>query len=559
MFITDKSELMRFSTPYRLWQGIPGIEVTAKGRIFSTFYSGGTKEDVNNFVVLLKSDDGMNFGEPIAAAFKEGFRCYDPCLWIDPLGRLWFIWSCAPEHGVYATICDAPDEEDLVWSEIFKLGEEVMMNKPTVLSTGEWLYPIAVWHSNVYTGGFKSEKADDERKAFAYKSVDCGQSFVKLGGADISKRSFDEHMILELCDGRLAMFIRTTYGIGVSYSYDSGKTWTNGEDAKLGGPCSRFFIRRLKSGRILLVNHYNYNGRSHLTAMLSEDECKTWKHKLLLDERSSVSYPDAKESDDGYIYITYDRERGGFLDSLEKVYSNAREILFAKITETDIMNGKIVDEGSKLKCIISKLGKYALESENPFNEAMRLDADALVNKISKMSQDEVLDFIVKHYNINCASMHMIENKKLDTLINKLSASNCKHEDTVRKILSLLNSVEDRSPREIPLVSSIKSLIQGNLQYDISVRKISEKLGVSMYYMCHLFKQETGITIVDYKNELKIIKAKDLLVNTDKKITDIAQECGFGTDSYFDKVFIEYERISPTQYRFFSRKKSNAGK
>ena len=90
MFITDKSELMRFSTQYRLWQGIPGIEVTRKGRIFSTFYSGGTKEEINNFVVLLKSDDGINFGEPIAAAFKEGYRCYDPCLWIDPLGKLWF-------------------------------------------------------------------------------------------------------------------------------------------------------------------------------------------------------------------------------------------------------------------------------------------------------------------------------------------------------------------------------------------------------------------------------------------------------------------------------------
>ena len=54
MFITEKSQLKKFSTPYRLWQGIPGIEVTKKGRIFSTFYSGGTKEEVNNFVVLLK-------------------------------------------------------------------------------------------------------------------------------------------------------------------------------------------------------------------------------------------------------------------------------------------------------------------------------------------------------------------------------------------------------------------------------------------------------------------------------------------------------------------------
>lgn len=182
MFITEENSLKKYGTSYRLWQGIPGIEVTKKGRIFSTFYSGGTKEEVNNFVVLLKSDDGIYFGEPIAVAFEEGYRCYDSCLWIDPLGRLWLFWACAPEHAVYAVICDDPDADELVWSDVIRVGEDVMMNKPTVLTTGEWLFPITVWHRNVQTGGFRSNKEDSERKAFAYKTVDCGQSFVKLGG-----------------------------------------------------------------------------------------------------------------------------------------------------------------------------------------------------------------------------------------------------------------------------------------------------------------------------------------------------------------------------------------
>ena len=47
MFITEENSLKKYGTPYRLWQGIPGIEVTKKGRIFSTFYSGGKKEEVN--------------------------------------------------------------------------------------------------------------------------------------------------------------------------------------------------------------------------------------------------------------------------------------------------------------------------------------------------------------------------------------------------------------------------------------------------------------------------------------------------------------------------------
>ena len=554
MFITNKKELEKYSTPYRLWQGIPSVEVTSKGRIFSTFYSGGTKEEVNNFVVLLKSDDGINFGEPIAVAFLDGARCYDPCLWIDPLGRLWFFWACSPTPSVYAVICNNPDADELVWSTVIKIGEEVMMNKPTILTTGEWLFPIAVWHRNVIAGGFSSDKPDSERKAFAYKSVDCGKTFVKLGGVDIPNRSFDEHMFLELKDGRLATYVRTTYGIGVSYSYDGGKTWTEGEDSTLGGPCSRFFIRRLKSGRILLINHENTSKRSHLTAMLSEDDGKTWEYKLLLDARESVSYPDAVEADDGYIYITYDRERGAFLNSLDKVYSRAREILLAKITENDIISGKLVDKDSKLKRVISRLEKYAREEENPFGEETRLTAEEVARSIVNMSRDEIMNYIFVRYGVNCINMHALEISKLDSLIEQIENQAQNKEEIVKEILSLLRSVSDTSQKEFPIVNRVKALIQDALQEEISVKEMAKQLRVSMYYMCHLFKEKTGITILDYKKELRILKAKDFLVNTNKKITEIAEECGFNDDSYFCKVFIESEKISPMQYRAFAKNK-----
>ena len=138
MFITNSNELKKFNSQYRLWQGIPGIAATAKGRIFLTFYSGGTKEQIGNYVVLLKSDNGNDFGEPIAAAFDDRHRCYDPCLWTDPVGRLWFTWSYAPDHAVYAVTCDNPDADILVWSKERVIGNDVMMNKPTVLSMNIW-------------------------------------------------------------------------------------------------------------------------------------------------------------------------------------------------------------------------------------------------------------------------------------------------------------------------------------------------------------------------------------------------------------------------------------
>ena len=78
--------------------------------------------------------------------------------------------------------------------------------------------------------------------------------------------------------------------------------------------------------------------------MLSEDEGKTWKYKLLLDERNDISYPSGNIGLDGRVTLAYDRERTG-----------AREILLASFTEKDIVSGSF-GEGSFTKKIVAKGG-----------------------------------------------------------------------------------------------------------------------------------------------------------------------------------------------------------
>jgi len=549
MLITQKSELEKFSAPYRLWQGIPSIEVTPKGRIFLAFYSGGNSEGIENYAMLFQANDEKEFGDtPIAVAIGDGVRCYDPCLWIDPLNRLWFIWSSAPEYTVWGAICNDPDAKTLKFGQPFQIGTGVMMNKPLVLSTGEWLFPIAVWVKEPRSLGVKSQVPVEERKSFVYKTIDKGKTFVNIGGADVKHRTLDEHMLLEMKDEYLTMYVRTSYGIGMAYSYDRGKTWTHGKDSGIKAPSSRFFIRRLKSGRILLVSHHNTNERTNLTAMLSEDEGATWKYSLLLDERDQVSYPDAVEAEDGYIYITYDRERGSFASSLYEVYSSAREVLIAKITEEDIIKGEVQSKKGRLKWVASKLGQYALEDKNPFHEIIRLSETELIKNLLDKSSDEILTALFECYQVNCINMHKVDNTKLDALIEKLESPEADKEKTIHKIIDLISSVDDFEIQEVPIIEKIKAIIQDNITEELSVDVIAEKVGISRYYMLHLFKKTTGLTITDYKNELKITKAKNLLIHTDKRIAEIAYECGFGSASYFSKIFFEVESISPSEYR-----------
>ncbi|MBQ8496060.1 MAG: exo-alpha-sialidase [Clostridia bacterium] len=374
MLITEKEALKTYGTTKRLWQGIPSIEVTKKGRIFITFYSGETREEIGNFSLLILSDDGgKTFTEPVAVAYDEGHRCFDPCIWLDPLGRLWFTWARYPDDGVYAVICEDPDADELHFTEPFLVGRDVMMNKPTVLSTGEWLFPIAVW-KDFLCKNYPGYSADiKEKGSYVYATDDEGKTFRRRGCSDVKERSADEHMILEMQDGSLRMFVRTEYGIGASDSFDGGKTWSADYDSGYGGPCSRFHIRRLTSGRILLINHYDFQRRNNLTAMLSEDDGKTFPYRLLLDERNDVSYPDAKEAEDGFIYITYDRDRGAFKWKMRDIFASEREILMAKITEEDILAGTIMNENSFLKRIVNKLSGYDGHIRTPFHEAELCD------------------------------------------------------------------------------------------------------------------------------------------------------------------------------------------
>ncbi len=330
----------------RLFQGVPAIERTPGGRIFFAFYTGTDDEGIGNYVPLfIREPDSKGGEEPhflVMPSNRETCRTYDPCLWIDPKGRLWFFVAQSYTYydarcGVWAMVCEDPDAEKPVFSEPRRIANGIMMNKP-IVHRGRWLLPCAIWDK------FKSSynSIPEERFSNVYVSEDEGESFRLLSHTDYHDRYVDEHMIAELSNGKLMMLIRGKHGIGRAISANGGESWSEAEDSGYGGPCSRFCFKRLKNGRLLLVNHYKFTQRNNLTAMLSEDDGKTWKGFLMIDERKDVSYPDAVEAEDGSIYIIYDRER-----------YNAREILMAKITQEDIMAGKLVSEGSELRVLLN--------------------------------------------------------------------------------------------------------------------------------------------------------------------------------------------------------------
>ena len=332
----------------RTYQGLPGIEITPKGRLWATWVAcncGVYTEGPRNYWVLVTSDDGgKTWSDPPRLAVQHPIwtiASIDAVPWHDPSGRLWLFWTQydvpMDKHNSWGMVTENPESENPRWSKPQSIGKGTMLNKPTALSTGEWLYCSSI----------RGNPVD------VYISTDKGKTVTHFSEAVVPKASWNEHMIVERKDGSLWMLVRSygdRTGISQTFSYDRGKTWTEGEFYRPGAG-SRFHIRRLKSGRLLLIAHPEgeKNSRVDMTAYLSEDEGKTWPYHLLL-YKGGCSAPDAVEADDGTIYAVHDAER---LGKISGRWVGRMQIILSVFTEEDIMAGKPVSKNSRLGVAIS--------------------------------------------------------------------------------------------------------------------------------------------------------------------------------------------------------------
>lgn len=339
---------------------IIGMDRTPKGRIWACWCGNG--DNPNGWFSLATSDDdGATWSKPrlvIDATDPTNApqrRALVGNLWTDPLGRMWLFFDQSlggydGRAGDWYTRCDNPDAAEPVWSPPVRFADGCTLNKPTVLKNGEWLLPVALWPRDHISPALLKEAhhdLDPIRMANVFVSTDQGQTWTRRSGVAFPETNFDEHMIVELRDGRLWMLARTKYGIAEAFSTDNGHTWSAPQPSALKNVSARFFIRRLASDRLLLVKNgpvtERLRSRSHMTAFLSDDDGKTWGSSLLLDERNSVSYPDGFQAPDGLIHILYDHGR----------HSDA-EILMAKFREEDVLAGKFATPDARACLLVNK-------------------------------------------------------------------------------------------------------------------------------------------------------------------------------------------------------------
>jgi len=108
--------------------------------------------------------------------------------------------------------------------------------------------------------------------------------------------------------------------------------------------------------------------------------------------------------------------------------------------------------------------------------------------------------------------------------------------------------ENRNIKNVDIIRKTREFIRTNYKKKIKLIDISKAIYLSPYYLSHIFKKETGSTLLEYLTKVRIEEAKYLLENTQWNTTQIAFEVGYSDQSYFCKVFKKSESISPSDYR-----------
>ena len=102
--------------------------------------------------------------------------------------------------------------------------------------------------------------------------------------------------------------------------------------------------------------------------------------------------------------------------------------------------------------------------------------------------------------------------------------------------------------EPPMILRAKQYIHEHQTEELSLGQVAKAVNTSTFYFCKMFRKVTGVNFTDYVSRVRIEKAKNLLLNPNLRVSEIAYEVGFQSLTHFNRVFKKIMGESPSEYR-----------
>lgn len=110
------------------------------------------------------------------------------------------------------------------------------------------------------------------------------------------------------------------------------------------------------------------------------------------------------------------------------------------------------------------------------------------------------------------------------------------------------SIPAQNEQQIENLKKVLSYIKENYSSPIRIEELASLISLNAQYFCRYFKENIGKTATEYINEIRIEKAAEALIETNKKIITIAQDTGFDNIGYFIRRFKKEKGVTPSEYR-----------
>ena len=124
---------------------------------------------------------------------------------------------------------------------------------------------------------------------------------------------------------------------------------------------------------------------------------------------------------------------------------------------------------------------------------------------------------------------------------------------VNHLIGIMYSLErnielNKNQQQVDMVSKARLRIRESLESDVTIQTIAEELGVSYSNFRKLFKEYTGLSPATYQQELRLLRAKELLTTTELSITEIAYRLNFESPDYFSAKFKAKMGFKPSEIK-----------
>ena len=164
------------------------------------------------------------------------------------------------------------------------------------------------------------------------------------------------------------------------------------------------------------------------------------------------------------------------------------------------------------------------------------------DRVAKLAEEWGLDIEKSKLQTAYFDTKVISNRQHDSVVKLLSI--------FAQHLSMLSNqvVVQQENAEPPVIIRAKEYIHEHQTEELSLGQVAKAVNTSTFYFCKMFKKVTGINFTDYLSRVRIEKSKNLLLNPNLRVSEIAFEVGFQSLTHFNRVFKKILGQSPTEYR-----------